>query len=522
MNKGVEGIAEDMTKAYQFDWTSPLDLGVRNRVYEEINRQHDNTQKAVGRRAATADNNLQRQHNSSEPRQASVFTSGGIQIERSSSSSSKRSGSSYNDQIKKRNQQIKAYNDEVRKKRNADIERHNQEVRAHNAEIERRRRQEEQARKEMLFNKGYTQSLYSHEGSYLNSHTRIEEQKAIAKELDNNHEADGFVRRNGYVNSSNNSNFTKKRSFNFFPKKPNNSANNHQSDYLVPITQMSVSTSSDFLNIEHEMNKKYHAITRTREFTWEWVKEHPEDSWKWIKQQAYKIDDFLDYELAIENNNNGFFTQSVRKLYNDSKMLWYNNDISYKIESNLNKITDASPEGIRQLLSNKTLDYLQNDGLKPIPAAVELVNEKTHFYMPSINMNSVEDAKDLINLTKSTTKDSKSFISRAADAIYRGNEQQYLNSEDPSEKIAQETASTSGKIAERRIGTNPIKPYLSAQETYKNAMKKTDGLSDKKEKQEKFSREFIKQNVMQKKEKVKSAIKDETIKEFKTNFLNAL
>ena len=153
MNKGIEGVAEDMANKspYIIGWQETIG----NRIYEEVNRQHNNTQQTVGKKAATTGRNAQDRHQSNS-RNVTSYTSGGIQIERSSSSSSntKRS-SSRNEQIKRKNQETQAFNEEVRRRRNEKIERHNQEVREHNERIEQERKAREKARRQRLYYEGY-------------------------------------------------------------------------------------------------------------------------------------------------------------------------------------------------------------------------------------------------------------------------------------------------------------------------------------------------------------------------------
>lgn len=492
---------------YEFE---PIMLAVGNPAYQDIQVKHNNSQRTIGKRAATADSYTQRLNSGNDPRRVEVYTSGGIQVERGVSN-----GGGYKKQIKKRNQEAHAYNAEARRRRNAEIERQNQERRERNAERERQRKIQEEARRRRLYNEGYAMSMAMSAQRTANLHQQADQHAANGIAIKNNHQADGFARYSGYYGSSGNSSFTTVRSREgIIPTRPKNN--------MVPITQNSTWNSSDFLNIEYQMreriknNKNYNDNTTSHELNWEWVMQHPEDSWKWVKQKISNIDDFLDYQQAIDDNKDNFFTQSVRKMYSDAKMSWYNHDISNKIETSLNTVLNTSFDDVRKGLKDKFTGFIKNNATKPIPVLADYVNEKTPFYVPPINMNSVKDAKDLINLSKSITKDTEQSMTGAVDAIYHGNEQEYLSSlEATSRRIAQNTSSTAGKVVERRLGYNPLQPYIEGQQMYDRAKDKSSKYSGK-EKTKQFERELIKESGR----KAYQEAKDKAIEEFKSNYFN--
>lgn len=233
MNKGIDGVAEDMANKgpYIIGWQETIG----NRIYEEVNRQHNNTQQTVGKNAASTDRNAQ-ERNQNNPRNATVYTSGGIQIERSSSngSNSNRS-SSRNKQIKLKNKETRAYNEEVRRRRNEEIERHNQEVREHNERIELERKAREEARRQRLYREGYERAYISSAGRYNQLHNEVDQMAAAGDMIRNSHNIDGFARESGFIASSDPSKsaYTTKRSkAGIAPKRP------HAIDYTnYPITQ---------------------------------------------------------------------------------------------------------------------------------------------------------------------------------------------------------------------------------------------------------------------------------------------
>lgn len=237
MNKGVEGVAQDMTKAYKFDWSSPLDLGVGNRVYEEVNRGHRDKQQSVGKRAASTDGYKQSRQ-SNQPTRARVVTSGGIQIERGSSSakSGRHSGSRKN-QIDRKNQEIREHNEEVRRRRNEEIERHNQEVREHNERIERERRAREAARRQRLYEEGYNASMIASAGHYNHLHGQVDKMAANREMIKNMHNIDGFSRQSGYIASSSGATMSasKRSKAGIAPKRSQNKKNGEHN--FIPITQ---------------------------------------------------------------------------------------------------------------------------------------------------------------------------------------------------------------------------------------------------------------------------------------------
>ena len=515
MNKGMEGVADEWAKQ-GIEWQGLFG----NRVYEEVNKQYEKSQRSVGKRAATADRSVQNQRYSSEPRQAHTVTSGGIQIERGSSgssSTSRRSNGSYNDQIKRRNQEIQAYNDEVRRRRNEEIERHNEQVRAYNEELERRRRIEEEARRRRLYHEGYVSSMMSTSGYYSNLHGKVERSAVTAAEIRNNHQADGIARVSGYVAPSGQSAMTKKRSGDdIFVSRPTDSKPANLDYNSIPITQMSNATSTDFLPAEIR-TRSYYAHTITPELTWEWVKQHPEDSWKWVKQKAVSIDEFLDYQRAIDDGKDGFFTSTVRSVYQDAKMAWYNHDMSLKVSETFNRLKGLlDPEEARKRYvddyTGNLAENLTNDGFKFAKLLKPLVTNRSGA--------ALDDAQAIAGYYIKSTKNLKAYVVGAPDATANNQERQYLSERQPERKIAKETQSLANKVAKNR-GLPGLPNSVEKADQIQSAIKKTEKeasmFDSEQEKATRTTKNLLKEEAIKQANKRKNA----AIDQFKTAFIDS-
>lgn len=222
MNKGVEGVAEDIVKAnkaYPINHDPRLmDLGVGNRIYEEVRKQN-------------TDNTRNRVHE---------YRSGGITVDCDPPAWTKSRSQSKSNQTAIRNRQI----------RNAQIEQRNQEIREQNRIIEEQRRLDEELReaerqerirqrKQQLFNEGYTRSIICSARSFERKMQKLDQMEQNMEYIRNNHQLDGLPRLSGYIPSDGetvNSNPRKKTSLAGIVPKEGKPAVTGLDFHAVPVT----------------------------------------------------------------------------------------------------------------------------------------------------------------------------------------------------------------------------------------------------------------------------------------------
>ena len=447
-----------------------------NSGYNEVLRNYQNNQRSSNRSSGVYEHR-----------------SGGIQVDRDPPSWARTSPQSKSRQTTIRNRQI----------RNAQIEKHNQEIRAYNQMIVEQRRLEEERReaerqekirreKQRLYNEGYARSMASSARSYERNLHTLREMNYRMEDIRNNHQLDGIPRYSGYVSSGSSKVTTKRSKVGILPKRNEQKSNNGLDFNAVPITQISDASSPDFLPIEIPTRRTYRAIELKPELTWEWVREHPEDTWAWIKDKVTNVDEFLDYQEAIASGKDNFFTNTVRRKYMDLKMEWYNHDMTERISSaystTLTTLKDLvdNPDAIRENMKDKVVEsakgYAKDNMLKPVPIVTKFINENTLLHIPTIEMKSLENAKDLIGLRDVAKVLDKDFAKSAVDAVYNGDiaYMQIINKKQ--NEVVKVVHRQTGSVLGREFGINTNKAIIEPAITSIDALDKSKAETDDKAK----------------------------------------
>ena len=486
MNKGIEGVAEDMRKAYKIDHDPQLNnLGMGNRVYIEVEKKYNETRPNVN-----------------------VYIS-------------KESPHTSNSHSHKTSQKTSP----SRKQRNALIEQYNNKVRAHNQQIEEQkrlneeRRQEERLKrkrevKQRLYNEGYAQSWASTAKNYTRKMSELDAMDQNMERIRNNHELDGLPSYSGYVPTSNTP--QKRSKDGIFPKRSKEVSYNSISPHIIIITQISDVSPDDFL-INIPERKVYKAKEIKPKITWDWVKTHPEDTWKWVKEKVYNVDDFLDYQKATSTGNDNLFTNTIRKKYTGIKMEWYNYDLNEKISSSYSSVRKIckdiidNPDVVREEIKNKTLEYAKDNMTTPVPIISRIINEKTILQIPTIEKKHLDNAKDLIDMGENLAKVlDKKFAQDAVNAVYNGDVSFLQVAEQKNKEITRIVTKATGSVLGRELGTDYYKTIIEPIEISKNAHKKSEEEVEEKSKgRVYFSNTFLPQAKKVGTRKIKKSVIDE-------------